>query len=124
MIELIDIAQKLGQMVAEALKDTIREGVDPPNAASTIRKKGFDWPLIDTGEMLESITSRVESEGDSVSVEVGIFDEKLAAIADINEHHPKHPRPFGQITADTKVPRILEEIDDDLEQYYLDKFMR
>lgn len=35
---------------------------EPPNAKSTIRKKGFDKPLDDTGAMINSITSEVDEE--------------------------------------------------------------
>jgi hypothetical protein len=53
-----DTNRALGQMGEEIkgeIQDSIRDFVDPPNAASTIRKKGADKPLIDTGLMLKSV---------------------------------------------------------------------
>ena len=32
---------------------------DPPNAPMTIKEKGFDDPLIDTGEMINSVTTKI-----------------------------------------------------------------
>lgn len=46
----------LGRQAEGDIKLTIRDMKDPPNAPSTIRqKKGIDNPLIDSGQMLNSI---------------------------------------------------------------------
>lgn len=46
---------RLGTIGQKDIKETINNNVPPPNAESTIRKKGSSKTLIDTGAMLESI---------------------------------------------------------------------
>lgn len=50
---------RLGKMVEEQLQDSIREFSDPPNAKSTVAKKGFDDPLVESSHMLNSVDSEV-----------------------------------------------------------------
>jgi hypothetical protein len=45
---------RLGQLVKDQLQESIREFSDPANAPSTVRKKGFDHPLIESSNMLNS----------------------------------------------------------------------
>lgn len=45
---------RLGSMVCDQLQDSIREFSDPANAKSTVRKKGFNDPLVDSSHMLNS----------------------------------------------------------------------
>jgi hypothetical protein len=52
---------RLGKHVEEQLQESIREFHDPANAKSTIAKKGFDKPLIESKHMLDSVDSEVES---------------------------------------------------------------
>ena len=52
-LKLIGIEQ------AGQVQQTITDMKSPPNAASTIKKKGFDNPLIETGEMRAKISSEV-----------------------------------------------------------------
>lgn len=47
--------QRLGVLVKGLVQEEIVEGSFKPNAASTIRKKGSDRPLIDTGYMRQSV---------------------------------------------------------------------
>lgn len=58
----------LGSVAASKVRATITEGdgVPPPNAPSTIAKKGSDRPLVDTGRMLNAVTWKVFLEGDGV----------------------------------------------------------
>lgn len=51
---------QLGEGIAGQLQQSIVEFTDPPLAPSTIARKGFDKPLIDTGQMLRSITHQVD----------------------------------------------------------------
>jgi hypothetical protein len=51
----------MGQTMAEDVQESINGWTDPANADSTIEKKGFDKPLIDTGDMLRSVDYEVES---------------------------------------------------------------
>jgi len=56
--EVLDI---MGELLAGQLRASIIAMKSPPNAPSTIRKKGFDDPLIDTGHMLNSVDFEVTS---------------------------------------------------------------
>jgi hypothetical protein len=50
----------LGRQAEGDIKLTIRDMKEPPNAESTKRQKGADNPLIDTGQMLNSIRWQYE----------------------------------------------------------------
>lgn len=41
------------QTVKDDISDTISRWTEPPNAPSTIKKKGFNDPLVDTGNMMD-----------------------------------------------------------------------
>lgn len=51
----------LGAVAAGKIRETITtgDGVPPPNAPSTITKKGSTRPLVDTGRMLDAVTWKV-----------------------------------------------------------------
>ena len=49
----------MGKEIEGSLKQSIMEFDSVPLAASTIKRKGFDKQLIDTGDMLNSTTYRV-----------------------------------------------------------------
>jgi hypothetical protein len=51
---------RLGKHVAEQLQESIRDFSEPGNAKSTIAKKGFDKPLVDSDHMLNSVDSEVQ----------------------------------------------------------------
>jgi len=51
--------ERAGMLGRDACKDYIAGGVPPPNAPSTIRRKGSSLPLVDTGSMMNSITYAV-----------------------------------------------------------------
>lgn len=50
------ILEQVGAMAAGYAQEYIRDLQTPPNAESTIKKKGSSNPLIDTGAMLQSVT--------------------------------------------------------------------
>ena len=52
--------QTLGEDMVEDLKMEIYRTNTPPNAPSTIKRKGFNKPLIDTGKMVSSVRMRVK----------------------------------------------------------------
>ena len=52
----------MGEVVKGQLIDTIQNFNQPPNAASTVAKKGFNKPLIDTGTLWRSIDYQVVDE--------------------------------------------------------------
>lgn len=53
------ILEAVGVVAVGAVKVYMTELKTPPNAASTIRKKGSSNPLIDTGAMRQSVTHKV-----------------------------------------------------------------
>jgi hypothetical protein len=54
--------QLMGERIKDQLQGSIRELVEPPLSPYTIKKKGFDKPLIDTGHMLNSVDYDVREE--------------------------------------------------------------
>ncbi len=50
---------RVGEGIAGQLRQSIVDTNDPPLAASTIARKGFDKPLVDTGVMLQSVDYEV-----------------------------------------------------------------
>ena len=60
-----DVRQTLelmGEGVKGQIVETIQAFREPPNAAATVKKKGFDKPLIDTGTLWRSIDYEVADE--------------------------------------------------------------
>lgn len=51
--------EQLGALVVGDVQRKISSGVPPENAPSTVARKGSSTPLIDTGQMRSSVTSRV-----------------------------------------------------------------
>ena len=48
-----------GLKVVSQMQDEVKALTEPPLAPSTVKAKGFDTPLIDTGHLLNSIASEV-----------------------------------------------------------------
>ncbi len=59
--DLSTVMEKLGNVAELDIKREIDGLKSPPNAPSTIRQKGSSNPLIDTGEMRNSVRYKVES---------------------------------------------------------------
>lgn len=53
--------ERAGQAIAGQLRQSIVDTNEPPLAASTIARKGFDKPLVETGHMLNSVDSDVKT---------------------------------------------------------------
>lgn len=53
----------IGEYVVGVIKDEIANRIPPPNAPSTIRKKGSDVPLIDVGQLRQSVSYQVRKIG-------------------------------------------------------------
>lgn len=53
---------RAGQKIKAQLQKSIRDLKTPPLAPSTIRRKGFSKPLIDTGQMLKSVDYEIETQ--------------------------------------------------------------
>ena len=54
--------KKFGEIVKGDIQETILEGGFVKNAPSTVKKKGFNMPLVDTGVMISSIQARTDKE--------------------------------------------------------------
>lgn len=52
--------QQIGQGIKGQLQESIVATNSPPLKPATIKRKGFDTPLIDTGHMLNSVDYRVK----------------------------------------------------------------
>lgn len=60
--ELDKKPEQIGSKMVQNIKKAINNSDYPRNAVSTIKKKGFDFPLIDTRDMYNSLTFRVSKE--------------------------------------------------------------
>ncbi|HCT5325253.1 TPA: hypothetical protein OT022_001668 [Morganella morganii] len=52
----------LGEQIVGELSQSVRDWNSPPNAPATIAKKGFNKPLIDTGQMANSFSYEVNDD--------------------------------------------------------------
>jgi len=115
--------QKTAEFVKGLILDAIDSGFSPPNAPSTIAKKGFDHPLIETGDMRDSLEARVEGR----KIHVGFFDEENAKKAVINNYGilGKIPaRPFMEQPIDENLDAIAEVATGELLERILNVFRR
>lgn len=69
----------LGQRVAGRIKLTITSGLQPPNAASTIRRKGSSKPLIDDGQLVNAYDYVVEEAGEAAAAGAVALPAEVAA---------------------------------------------
>lgn len=58
-----DVLKKTAVFMKGLVQETIKEGDFQPNAPSTVKKKGSDKPLIDTGHMRQSVTTIIDRKG-------------------------------------------------------------
>ena len=58
-----EILEILGQRAVGRIQDRIARGIEPPNAPSTIARKGSSTPLVDTGVLRSKISYRVAEGG-------------------------------------------------------------
>lgn len=57
----IKLFTQIGRSAKKETQDIIRAGSTAPNAPATIRKKGFNHPLKETGKYLDNINYEVQS---------------------------------------------------------------
>lgn len=55
------VLDRVGQVAVGKVKEYMTNLSTPPNAKSTVKEKGFNNPLIHTGELRSSITSKIVS---------------------------------------------------------------
>jgi hypothetical protein len=53
--------KRTGEAVAGQLRESIQQTNVPPLKPATIKRKGFSKPLVDTGEMLKSVSYEVKA---------------------------------------------------------------
>lgn len=58
-----ELMMNMGMLVKGLIQEEIAKGDFEPNAPETIRRKGSDTPLIDTGAMRESVNYRIVEKG-------------------------------------------------------------
>lgn len=58
------ILNRIGIFQKDLIQEKITEGSYAPNAAATIRRKGSDKPLIDTGRMRQSVNYVIRRKGE------------------------------------------------------------
>lgn len=55
-IDMRQLLEQVGQRAAATSQEAISEGITPPNAPSTVQRKGSSTPLVDTGALRQNIT--------------------------------------------------------------------
>lgn len=61
-LTLFQLMSQLGARAVSVSQEAISSGIQPPNAQSTVERKGSSTPLVDTGRLRQSITYVVEGE--------------------------------------------------------------
>ena len=85
--DMLEMANDVGMKIENAIRLKILSNIPPPNAASTIKAKRSSHTLIDTGEMLESVSHEVEfPDPELLTIKAGIFEEGIAEYACYNEY--------------------------------------
>jgi hypothetical protein len=85
--DMIELAKDVGMKLENNIRIKILSNIPPPNASSTIRSKGSSHTLIDTGEMLESVSHEVDfSDPELLTIKAGVFEEGIAEYACYNEY--------------------------------------
>lgn len=64
-IEPVQVLKQVGEVVVATISEQFASGGFEPNAPSTVAKKGFDKPLIETGLASQSPQYKIESVGQS-----------------------------------------------------------
>ena len=125
-----NIAESIGMFLENKIREKILSDVPPPNAESTIKRKGSSHTLVDDGTLLSSVTHTVESEGEDIKIIIGILDPEIAEYAAPNEHgvvwdnRPKKgigntesrewfipPRSFIRSTFDEEYENIISDVE-------------
>lgn len=60
--DIRDALDAVGMRMAADIKQTVRDGLSPPLKPATIARKGSSKPLIDSGQLVNSITHKVTKE--------------------------------------------------------------
>jgi len=126
MVEkLLNVADNIGVQIENAIRQKILSNIPPPNSLATVRAKGSSHTLIDSGTMLDTISSKVESNENIISITVGLLEEdNIAEYACYNEYGTNHipERSFIRSTYDEIFDsKLMPEIADNMQNLALDK---
>jgi len=139
-----EIAENIGMDFENKIREKILSNVPPENAPSTIAAKGSSHTLIDTGELLASITHIVEQGPTGLTITSGVLDEEIANKAAPNEYgvvwenRPRKgkeekeghgpwfipPRSFIRSTFDENIEEVLDNAQDQLYNYVFKKLSK
>jgi len=109
------------------IHEKIVSDIPPPNAESTLERKApKTHTLIDTGELLGSITYKISNTEDTIIGEVGIFEEKLLERALANEYGTDRipARSFLRSTYDENIDKILNKLQENFLKEVDDKWLQ
>lgn len=114
--DLVNAMVEAATIIHEEAIKRILDGIPPPLTPKRIKEKGSSKPLIHEGWLLGALTEgfRVTEEGNSIKIEIGIFDEAVAKYAAVHEFGTIHvpQRAFLRPAFDSKIDdalKILEE---------------
>lgn len=103
---------------AQAQRDKVEEGVPPPNAPSTIARKGHGRTLIDEGIMLSEIDYRITmDESGTFRGKIGVFGKRtrIAEIHEFGSHDGRIPeRSFQRSSFDENRDEICADLASDV----------
>ena len=86
-VELSYVAEDIGMTLENEIRLKILSNVPPPLKESTIKRKGSSATLIDSGQMLASISHQVDDSNlQNVTIKSGIFEEDVAEYAVSHEY--------------------------------------
>jgi hypothetical protein len=125
---LLKLAENIGMKLENSIRIKILSNIPPPNIPSTIKSKGSSHTLIDTGEMLESVSHEVDfSDPELLTIKAGIFEEGIAEYACYNEYGTNNipTRSFIRSTYDELFDsELMPEIADKLFDITKEKFRK
>ncbi|MCX8207429.1 MAG: hypothetical protein N3G75_06315 [Methanothrix sp.] len=120
MRDLAQSMEKIGVLLENAIIERIRAHIPPPLKPETVRRKGSSTPLIDTGQLIGSITHQIRAEPDRVTLYVGIFDPAVLEYAGTHEYgDPTRnipERSFLRSTFDEEKEKLIKIVSDDLKK--------
>ena len=84
---LLEIGDEVGMKIENAIRLKILSNVPPPLKEATIKRKGSSQTLIDSGQMLASISHSInDSNPELFQIWAGIFEEDIAEYAVSHEY--------------------------------------
>ena len=84
---LLELSEDIGMKIENAIRLKILSNVPPPLKEATIKRKGSSQTLIDTGQMLASISHSInDSVPELLQIWAGIFEEDVAEYAVSHEY--------------------------------------